>query len=217
MGGTVEERFWSKVDKSGGDTACWTWLGATSRGGYGRFDDSTRSHPAHRWAYEQANGTIQPGLVMDHLCRSHSCVNPAHLEPVTSKENVLRGIGLSAVNARKRVCKRGHPFDDENTAKSGGTRHCRICSREKWKRSKLRIAARKFQAVTGAPFVTSNGTRYHRANAACVSSSRVIPGGREMERRELTADEVVGMVACARCLPDLISAAAAPATEEVQG
>ena len=50
-------------------------------------------------------GTIPQGLVIDHLCRNKSCVNPAHLEAVTNTENVLRGEAPSAKAARKTHCQ----------------------------------------------------------------------------------------------------------------
>jgi hypothetical protein len=46
----------------------------------------------HRDVYEQLVGPIPEGLVLDHLCRNRSCCNPAHLEPVTTAENVRRGL-----------------------------------------------------------------------------------------------------------------------------
>ncbi len=59
-------------------------------------------------------GQIPSGLTLDHLCRVRNCVNPAHLEPVTHRENTLRGDGVTAINARKTSCHRGHPFAGEN-------------------------------------------------------------------------------------------------------
>lgn len=81
----------------------------------------------HRIAYELAVGPIPVGLVIDHLCRNHSCINPEHLEPVTNVENVMRGESAWARNARKTHCKRGHEFTDENTIRRNGTRSCRQC------------------------------------------------------------------------------------------
>jgi hypothetical protein len=129
----VEKRFWAKVDRRS-DSECWLWLGAL-RSGYGHVtitrDDGRRSWYAHRVAYEMAHGEIPAGMTIDHLCRNLRCVNPDHLEVVTRKENVLRGVGLSARNARKTECKRGHPFTPENTyvQPSNSSRRCRTCLR----------------------------------------------------------------------------------------
>jgi hypothetical protein len=89
-----EERFWPKVDKT---ETCWLWVGAIGTGGYGNFYISSvgrriRSVRAHRWAYEHLVGSIPDGLDLDHLCRNRACVNPAHLEPVTRRVNLRRGI-----------------------------------------------------------------------------------------------------------------------------
>lgn len=128
---TFAERFWEKVDKDG-PAGCWIWTGAIGNKGYGhitvRRPGFRSTLDAHRLAYEFVVGEIPPGLQLDHLCRVRRCVNPAHLDPVTRKENILRGVGPTAVNARKTHCKRGHPFDEENTGRNtGGGRACRAC------------------------------------------------------------------------------------------
>jgi hypothetical protein len=98
MGRYEEEmRFWSKVQKT---ATCWWWTGG-KRGKYGGFGRYTPHHRqngqagrqvmAHRFAYERLVGPIPEGLVLDHLCSNHLCVNPAHLEPVTVMENSRRG------------------------------------------------------------------------------------------------------------------------------
>ena len=81
---------------------------------------------AHRIGYEQLVGPIPKGLELDHLCRVRHCVNPDHLEPVTHKENTLRGSCPAAVNARKTHCKRGHPLTDDNIARQSKT-NARVC------------------------------------------------------------------------------------------
>lgn len=123
------QRFWPKVDMSG---ECWLWMAAKFTDGYGEFWDGHRYVLAHRWAYEQLVGPFPPGFQSDHLCRNRACVNPTHIEPVTQRENVLRGVGIGAVNARKVCCLNGHPFDDVNTwTRKNGWRACRTCQRER--------------------------------------------------------------------------------------
>lgn len=86
----LAERFWSKVDRDGGPDCCWPWLAARANG-YGKFYVDGRMVRAHRFAYELLVGPIPEGLVLDHLCAVTFCVNPAHLEPVTQRENARRG------------------------------------------------------------------------------------------------------------------------------
>ena len=129
----VSVRLWRSVDKCGpewrpGDR-CWTWTGTLSSTGYGRISDNGVTRPTHVLTYQWANGPIPDGLVIDHLCRNTVCCNPAHLEPVTNRVNVLRGVGITAVNARKTHCKRGHPFDEANTKRVKKGRECRTCRR----------------------------------------------------------------------------------------
>ncbi len=90
---TREERFWAKVDRSG-PGGCWLWT-ASTREGYGYFGLGRRDEgmvDAHRFAYELLVGPIPAGLEIDHLCRVRRCVNPPHLEAVTSAENKRRAL-----------------------------------------------------------------------------------------------------------------------------
>ena len=124
------DRFWAKVKKT---PECWLWQG-TGVGPvgnkYGQTYINGKPIRAHRVAYELLIGPIPDGLVIDHLCRTPLCVRPDHLEAVTHRENTMRGVGITAMNAIKDHCKRGHAFDGENTYKRlDGTRTCRACKR----------------------------------------------------------------------------------------
>lgn len=94
----LSERFNLKVHRSPG---CWLWQAKLNADGYGVFSISPElSVLAHRFAYEVAVGPIPDGLVTDHLCRNRRCVNPDHLEPVTSRENTIRGHIARGVNRK---------------------------------------------------------------------------------------------------------------------
>lgn len=125
------ERFWSMVEKT---EACWLWMGAKQPEGYGRFGAGKgRSPLAHRYAYEQLVGPIPDGLTIDHLCRNTSCVNPAHLEPVSREENAYRGNR----NVAKTHCDHGHEFTPANIyvpPKRPQVRECRTCRAESSRR-----------------------------------------------------------------------------------
>lgn len=129
---TVEEvaaratRFWDRVERTEG---CWIWCGPVHRSGYGRcYFAQGWTRYAHRVAYLLAVGPVAADLELDHLCRNRRCVNPDHLELVSHRQNILRGLAPSAVNARRTSCVAGHPFDARNTyVYRDGTRQCRRC------------------------------------------------------------------------------------------
>lgn len=123
-------RFWKKVSFKSND--CWQWTGAVGAGdqtgGYGQFRDAGKTVYAHRFSYGMFGGEIPDGLHLDHLCRNRLCVNPLHLEPVTCRENLLRGVGMSAVNAKKTHCSHGHAYTEENIYwRKNGARRCKTC------------------------------------------------------------------------------------------
>jgi hypothetical protein len=134
-----------------GVSGCWLWQGfvANNSHGYATFWLNGKNRLAHRVAYEFFVGPIPEGLTIDHVkvrgCTSKSCVNPAHLEAVTTWENTLRGNALPALNFRKTHCDNGHPYDEENTyITKQGWRACRECHRI-WKQSP-KYRARKAQS-----------------------------------------------------------------------
>lgn len=120
-----ETRFFEKITESGD---CWIWLGAVSNSGYGSFWSDNKSKLAHRWSYSFFRGDLLGDLHLDHLCRNKLCCNPEHLDPVTNKINISRGL-LGDLYVRPKSCSRGHLFDDQNTyiSKKTGKATCRRC------------------------------------------------------------------------------------------
>lgn len=118
------------------DNDCWIPINYTpNTSGYCVFQGAGEQHLIHRWAWESLRGPIPPSLVIDHLCRNRACCNPDHLEPVTLIENIMRGEGIMAQNARREECVNGHPFNAENTKKRGKHgRRCIQCERDAQKR-----------------------------------------------------------------------------------
>lgn len=101
--------------------ACIEWTGPRQPGaGYGRRGNVY----AHRIAFELARGPIPAGLVIDHLCRNTSCVNPDHLEAVTQGENVRRGVGTNHDRCRKGL----HPWPESRRVKPSGKAYCKPCN-----------------------------------------------------------------------------------------
>jgi hypothetical protein len=118
------------------DAGCWVWQRALTRTGYGHIN-ARGDQLAHRVSYRAFTGPIPDGMQLDHLCRNRACINPAHLEPVDNRENVLRGTGPTALNARKTHCIRGHELSPENVYDREGGRHCKVCQRERNARGRI--------------------------------------------------------------------------------
>lgn len=129
------ERFWEKVDASG---VCWEWTKGKNDKGYGSFRLEGKTRGAHKVAWELLMGPVPAGLDLDHLCRNHACVNPDHLEPVTRRENVLRGVnaipGKHHHMAQRTHCVNGHKYTEENSyhrKDRPGHKQCRTCKRDR--------------------------------------------------------------------------------------
>ena len=124
-------RFWRYVNKDGPD-GCWIWMASRDSLGYGQINKGRHGEGvirAHRVAYELLVGPIPEGLELDHLCRVRACLNPTHLEPVTHRENVLRGTSPVARLARQTHCIHGHPLSGANLylRPDTGARQCKAC------------------------------------------------------------------------------------------
>lgn len=148
----LPERIASKIqiDESG----CWLWTaGRQNKDGYGGVHWYGKWSRAHRVVYQLLVGDIPDGLQLDHTCRVRHCVNPAHLEPVTGRENVLRGDTIAAKHAARTHCPKGHPLDGDNLVPSQlklGQRSCLTCQRERQRKYNRAYYARKRALAGGA-------------------------------------------------------------------
>lgn len=139
------DRFWSRVTLR--QFGCWEWI-HEQRKGYGVFRVCGVKYAAHRLSFTLLKREIPANLVIDHLCRNTLCVNPDHMEPVQNKINILRGIGPTAVNARKVYCRNGHELSFENIWKGRNAkkqRRCAICIKDYYQANKEAIKARMRQ------------------------------------------------------------------------
>lgn len=124
------DRFMSRIEVA--PDGCWIWQSTINNQGYGVIAFEGKARKAHRFAHEVFIGPIPEGFDVDHLCRVRSCANPEHLEAVTHRENVLRGVGRAAQGARQETCVKGHPFDSTTVRPNGrGQRVCRTCNNER--------------------------------------------------------------------------------------
>ena len=139
-------RFRARVKMLGG---CAIWTGARTDG-YGTFRVNGRETRVHRWAYETFVGPIPEGKEIDHLCRERACAGVTadgvvlgHLEAVTHRENLRRGLIVGGARQRAKTrCPRGHPYDEQNTYVWKGGRNCRVCHRDRNRQYQARRRAR---------------------------------------------------------------------------
>jgi hypothetical protein len=116
------------------NSGCWLWFGAPTAAGYGLLSVNNQRRYTHVIAYELAKGPVPPTLVVDHLCRNPCCINPDHLEAVTQRENIARGLSAKTTKARFAAMthfKCGHAMTPDNTYIVGKRkeRRCRTCNK----------------------------------------------------------------------------------------
>lgn len=135
MNDRESDRFWKKVRKT---SSCWIWTAAKAHFGYGAFRIRRKTLRAHRLSYWKLVGRIPNGMELDHKCGNPACVNVAHLDPVSHKENMGRGR-----QKRRETCVRGHKFSETEVILKNGTRKCaecrRICGRDWYRRHAAQV------------------------------------------------------------------------------
>lgn len=157
---------------------CVIWLGRMRPNGYGTFSYRGINRGVHRIAYELESGPIPDGLQIDHLCRVRSCINPAHLEPVTNAENTRRGlrpIQLKEARERATHCRNGHEFTPDNIVRigPGAWRRCRICHYD----SRNRSMKRGIYAEVAEPKVRVYPTHCSQGHEMTDQNTYVDPSG----------------------------------------
>lgn len=157
---------------------CWPWMAGTNRDGYGMFSLNGSNVSAHRFSYELFVGPIPEGKHLDHLCRFRGCEQPMHLEPVTNRENVLRGNGFPAQNARRTHCRKGHPFEDSNVYlyKGSARRFCLECRKQNYTRLREGVPsganADKTHCAKGHEYSPENTRILHDGGRECRQCKR---------------------------------------------
>jgi len=193
-------RFWGKVRVL--ENGCWEWAGGRRRG-YGQFyiGPAGKVSQAHRSAFEALVGQIPDGLTLDHRCHNNdincpgglnchhrACVNTAHLEPLTHRENILRGRNHVARQAKQTRCVRGHAFSGANTywkVRRDGRKYrtCRLCMAILKRRYRLRASP---NSAIASP--TGSQPSLIVAPPSRKTTLRAAPGNdKESRQRRLTA------------------------------
>jgi hypothetical protein len=133
---TLEERFWSRVDKKGLDD-CWNWKGWRDKDGYGQIKIGRKGILAHRAAYQFFTGKIPDGLLICHKCDNPSCVNPNHLFLGTQKDNIQDAVKKGRMAANDKHYSRLYPEKLARGNRSGRRLHPESYLGERNSRSKL--------------------------------------------------------------------------------
>ena len=137
----IEERLLEKIAFCP-TTGCWIWLGDLNKNGYGRISIHNKLEYAHRACYIAFKGRIPFLKQLDHLCRLSACVNPDHLEAVSSATNLHRGNAPSMVIWRSGKC--GTCGTERVPRGRSGRLYCKKCNREQQAkiRSRLKLTSK---------------------------------------------------------------------------
>lgn len=132
---SLYRRLLRGIDPAPHPNGCWVWTGAKDARSYGvigRGKVGEGNEFAHRAMWRCLRGETPEGMELHHWCFNPPCVNPRHLEPLTRADNQKWRLHLHNQNTAKTHCKRGHPFDAENTyQRPSGGRACKACQRER--------------------------------------------------------------------------------------
>lgn len=115
--------------------SCIEWTASCFRNGYGQFGTvriktgKRTMALAHRVGYQIYYESL-PDLPLDHVCKNVKCVNPLHLEPVSTWENTKRSSNPIGNQEFRQFCPQGHEYSEENIYRAPGApnkRKCKTC------------------------------------------------------------------------------------------
>ena len=132
----------SQLQKVPNSSKCIEWNGTISKMGYAVCYKDFKQYRVARLLMLGIYKSIDNNLVIDHICNNRSCVNTAHLQVLTNKQNVLKGSGVTALNLNKTHCKRGHELSGYNLKKRPLGRSCRKCINDMAKLRRDSVAVR---------------------------------------------------------------------------
>jgi len=144
QGISLPAQVFALIDISGGPDACHPISGRSNGKGYAQVMVDGRRYSAHRYVFRTLVGPIPPRFDIDHTCHNRDstcrggrncphrrCCNPRHLRAVP------HGTNVNAIRGRLLVCRRGHPWNAENTrVRADGYRWCAACDRERHQSSR---------------------------------------------------------------------------------
>jgi hypothetical protein len=154
----------------GGPDECWIWLGEPNHNGYGIIEQRGQKIRAHRLALVLHLGRdLKPGKVPNHMCENPPCVNPAHLQESTQRENVLHGNTITSEQRARTHCPQGHELSEKNCVPSHwarGWRSCLTCDRATANKQRALIgAAHKALGIPRREYVATYGQSLTAAHA----------------------------------------------------
>ena len=151
------------------------WTAHVTNRGYGTLGETvapgkSTSRYAHRVSYEMHHGPIPEGLVVDHLCNTKRCVNPDHLQVLTSQENIARSTHPVIERRKQGRCIRGHDLTDPaNLYRRPDNNRvaCRACFRARQQEAARRrgVPARRPPSPCGT--YSAYTAHYRRGEAPC--------------------------------------------------
>lgn len=178
------ERFWARVDQTGGADACWPWTRGRFANQYGTFRVDGANKRAHRWLLGALRGAaLRSDELACHRCDNPPCCNPSHLFIGSAADNSrdMAAKGRSG-GQRKTHCPSGHAYTPDNVYISQGSRNCRTCKLERERVPGAIQPADRTHCPKGHPYDEANTYQYG-SNRYCRACNRESAQARRARRR----------------------------------